>query len=160
MLVVLQQRGLDHERGYVDALRADGLEVTDLSNNSGEDAIERSLNAMRTGVDIIVQPALRDNNWFGRPDVLRRHEMHSSFGAWSYQVIDTKLAKETRGGTILQLSGPVDSTELNEEAEVCGIALRTLKRAKADLGIAATQKSGMHAGWQCELPPTANGGTR
>ena len=29
--------------------------------------------------------------------------MPSALGAWSYEVVDTKLAKETRGGTILQL---------------------------------------------------------
>ena len=33
VLVVLQQRGLDHERGYVDGLRAQKLIVVDLSNN-------------------------------------------------------------------------------------------------------------------------------
>jgi hypothetical protein len=27
-----------------------------------------------------------------------------AFGSWSYQVVDTKLAKETRGGTMLQLA--------------------------------------------------------
>jgi predicted RecB family nuclease len=96
--------GLDHERSYVDSLRADGLVATDLSNHLGDDAVERSLNAMGEGADVIIQPALRHDHWFGRPDVLRRHETRSSFGGWSYEVIDTKLAKETRGGTILQLA--------------------------------------------------------
>jgi len=59
---------------------------------------------MRRGVDVIVQPALRNGRWFGRPDVLRRFEQRSTLGEWSYRVVDTKLAKETRGGTILQLS--------------------------------------------------------
>jgi uncharacterized protein len=36
--------------------------------------------------------------------VLRRFEQRSTLGEWSYRVVDTKLAKETRGGTILQLS--------------------------------------------------------
>ena len=35
--------------------------------------------------------------------MLRRNGMPSALGAWSYEVVDTKLAKETRGGTILQL---------------------------------------------------------
>jgi uncharacterized protein len=36
--------------------------------------------------------------------VLRRVDAPSTFGAWSYEVIDTKLANETKGGTILQLA--------------------------------------------------------
>jgi uncharacterized protein len=52
---------------------------------------------------VILQPALRNGRWFGRPDVLRRNAMPSVLGAWSYEVVDTKLAEETRGGTILEL---------------------------------------------------------
>jgi predicted RecB family nuclease len=104
VLALLQKRGLDHERSYVDKLRAEGLQAIDLSDYLGDDAVARSLDAMRKGVDVVIQPALRHGRWFGRPDVLRRHEMDSALGSWSYQVIDTKLAKETRGGTILQLA--------------------------------------------------------
>ena len=66
--------------------------------------MDRSLNAMRAGTGIILQSALRNGRWFGRPDVLRRVETPSAFGPWSYEVFDTKLAKETRGGTVLQLA--------------------------------------------------------
>jgi uncharacterized protein len=103
-LDVLQQRGLEHERRYVNALRGEGLEVIDLAEGAVEDAIRRTSEAMRGGVDVIVQAALRDGRWFGRPDVLRRVATPSALGAWSYEVLDTKLAKETRGGTVLQLS--------------------------------------------------------
>jgi uncharacterized protein len=70
----------------------------------GEEVVTRSVEAIRTGVEVIVQPALRNGRWFGRPDVLRRNRMPSALGEWSYEAIDTKLAKETRGGTILQLA--------------------------------------------------------
>lgn len=103
-LDVLRQRGLEHERWYVNSLRAEGLEVVDLSEESVEDAIRKTSDAMRAGVDVIVQAAIRDGRWFGRPDVLRRVASPSSLGAWSYEVFDTKLAKETRGSTALQLS--------------------------------------------------------
>jgi uncharacterized protein len=97
VMLVLQQRGLDHERGYADALRAEGLVVVDLAEQGGDDAVARTLDAMRAGANVILQPALRNGRWFGRPDVLRRVETSSGLGAWSYQVVDTKLAKETRG---------------------------------------------------------------
>lgn len=104
VMLVLQQRGLDHERNYADSLRSDGLTVVDLEDHGGDDAVDRSLDAMRAGTNVILQSALRNGRWFGRPDVLRRVETPSTFGAWSYQVLDTKLAKETRGGTVLQLA--------------------------------------------------------
>ena len=102
-LVLLQERGLEHERRYVEQLREQGLGAIDLSVDSSEDAVARAADAMRAGVALIVQPALRNGRWFGRPDLLRRVETPSAFGPWSYEVVDTKLAKETRGGTILQL---------------------------------------------------------
>ena len=103
VLIVLRERGLDHERGYVDELRAQGLSITDLDGIMGDDAVRRSVEAIRAGADVILQPSLRNGRWFGRPDVLRRNGVPSALGAWSYEVVDTKLAKETRGGTILQL---------------------------------------------------------
>jgi predicted RecB family nuclease len=103
-MLVLQQRGLDHERSYADSLRADGLTVIDLADHAGDEAVDRSLDAMRAGTNVILQPALRNGSWSGRPDVLRRVETPSGFGAWSYEVVDTKLAKDTRGGTVLQLA--------------------------------------------------------
>ncbi len=65
--------------------------------------VAQTIDAMRSGADVIVQAALRDGRWFGRADVLQRVEQPSSLGAWSYEVTDTKLARETRAGTILQL---------------------------------------------------------
>jgi hypothetical protein len=59
---------------------------------------------MRAGAAVIFQATLRDGRWAGRPDVLRRVETLSALGPWSYEVVDTKLAKETRGGTVLQLA--------------------------------------------------------
>jgi predicted RecB family nuclease len=58
---------------------------------------------MKAGFSIIAQGALRADGWNGRPDILRRMETPSKFGPWSYEVIDTKLARETKGGTVLQL---------------------------------------------------------
>ena len=103
MLIVLRERGLEHERGYVDELRAQGLSITDLDGIMGEDAVRVPLKRFEQASTSSFNPALRNGRWFGRPDVLRRNGMPSALGAWSYEVIDTKLAKETRGGTILQL---------------------------------------------------------
>ena len=58
---------------------------------------------MHAGADVIVQAALGDDRWYGRPDVMLRVDAPSTLGGWSYQIVDTKLARETRAGTILQL---------------------------------------------------------
>ena len=58
---------------------------------------------MRDGADVIVQGALSDGPWFGKPDLLRRVSAPSGLGEWSYEIADTKLARETRAGAILQL---------------------------------------------------------
>ena len=103
-LAVLQERGMEHERQHVQRLRGEGLGVVDCSEGSIDEAVARTEAAMREGADVVVQAAARHGCWFGRPDVLRRVESASLLGPWSYEVFDTKLARETKGTTILQLS--------------------------------------------------------
>ena len=67
-------------------------------------AVAATTEAMRRGDTVIVQGALQSGQWSGRADVLRRVETPSNFGAWSYEVTDTKLARETKGNTVLQVS--------------------------------------------------------
>jgi predicted RecB family nuclease len=102
----LRQRGEAHERRYVEALRASGRAVTDLTAakaTTRPEALAATRDAMRSGADILVQAALGDDAWFGYADVLARVEVPSALGPWSYEVHDTKLARVTRGGAILQL---------------------------------------------------------
>lgn len=103
-LKLLWERGKEHEKKYVDSLHASGLNVVDLSGfkDPGE-AVAPTLAAMRSGADAIVQAALQHGGWHGRPDVMLRVERPSRLGRWSYEIADTKLARETRAGTILQL---------------------------------------------------------
>lgn len=104
LLDVLFRRGLEHEKAFVASLEADGHRIENLSDIKEPDAaIARTLDAMRAGVEVIVQGALGQNGWYGRPDVMRRVNLPSDLGAWSYEISDTKLARETRAGTLLQL---------------------------------------------------------
>ena len=101
---ILIKRGVEHEKSYVDSLRAQEQTIVDLSHiEHRDDLVLQTIEAMRRGVDAIVQGGLRDGRWFGKPDVLCRVLKPSEFGDWSYEIIDTKLSRETRGGTILQL---------------------------------------------------------
>lgn len=101
---LLRARGAQHEKGYVEHLKAQGRTIEVIYDGSGEDmAIAQTLEAMRAGVEIIVQGALRAGEFVGRADVLQRVDTASDLGAWSYEAIDTKLARETKAGTVLQL---------------------------------------------------------
>jgi hypothetical protein len=105
LLEVLRERGLRHEHDYVDHLRSSGLDVETLAGlEFNEDAVAATATAMRLGREVIVQGAFLADNWGGRADVLLRVETSSALGNWSYEVVDTKLSRETKGGTLLQLS--------------------------------------------------------
>src|SRR5437016_538649 len=106
LLQALFDRGLAHEHGYVEHLRQAGLEVIEIDGPAGIDQtrVDKTIEAMRVGAGVIVQGAFLRDGWAGRTDILKRVEVPSALGAWSYEVIDTKLARETKGATILQLS--------------------------------------------------------
>lgn len=104
LLQVLWERGARHEEGFVEHLKSQGLSVTVIDGTGVDDeAVTRTRDAMIAGDKVIVQGAFRANGWTGRTDILKRIETASDLGAWSYEVIDTKLARETKGGTVLQL---------------------------------------------------------
>src|SRR5262245_31889823 len=104
VLEVLAERGALHEQGYVDHLKANGLSVTAIGGVGVDSSVvTQTLEAMKAGAPIIVQGALQVAHWSGRADILRRVEKPSRLGSWSYEVVDTKLARETKGSTILQI---------------------------------------------------------
>ncbi|HEY7306559.1 MAG TPA: TM0106 family RecB-like putative nuclease [Bryobacteraceae bacterium] len=102
---ILQQRGIEHENAYIRHLESQGLTIANLRDLEGEqNALLQTRDAMEAGVDVVVQAALTDGNWFGRADVLRKMAHPSTLGDWSYEVYDCKLALETKAATILQIS--------------------------------------------------------
>ena len=104
-LELMWERGLAHEEAYIGHLEAAGCRVTRIEGvGIDASAVAATLAAMKGGDEVIVQGALAEGRWAGRMDVLRRVTVPSSLGDWSYEVVDTKLARETRSGTILQLS--------------------------------------------------------
>ena len=99
-LAVIQERGFEHERAYVASLQSAGLTVIDLTNEHEGPAAAKTLDAMASGVDVIVQGALSHEAWFGRPDVLRKTSVAPQT---IYEPYDCKLARQTKATTILQL---------------------------------------------------------
>ena len=104
-LEIVRQLGMEHERAYLRYLETMGFQVSDLREMVNDSqAVAETVALMKRGVDAISQGALAKGRWFGRPDVLRKTAQASKLGPWSYEVYDCKLALETKGATILQLS--------------------------------------------------------
>jgi predicted RecB family nuclease len=103
---VIRERGLRHEAAYLTHLEEqEQLTITNLGAVKDEQQVlEETLRLMDLGAAVIAQGALADAGWLGRPDVLRKVTQPSVQWPWSYQVVDTKLSRETKAATILQLS--------------------------------------------------------
>jgi uncharacterized protein len=103
-LEALKQKGEEFEKGYINQQREAGKTVVEISRGNAEEAVAKTLEAIKQGVDIIYQARLELDIWNGWADFLIKVEKQSKFGDWSYEVMDTKLSKETRAGAILQIS--------------------------------------------------------
>lgn len=104
LLEVQWERGKQHENAFVEHLNGQGLTSILIEGFDINDAaLADTISAMRSGIEVIVQGALGGGSWAGRADILRRVDSPSELGAWSYEALDTKLARVTKGGTILQL---------------------------------------------------------
>src|SRR5690606_38080175 len=103
-LLLLQRKGDAWERRYLDELRAGTPGLVEIPTTAPRsNQIEQTRAAMHSGAPIIFQAALTAPGWFGRADFLRRVPVPSTLGAWSYEVLDTKLAREPRASHVLQL---------------------------------------------------------
>lgn len=123
MLELLRQRGLDHERTYLDLLSTEGRSIVNLDQtpSSGaaapeegrgraadlRDSATRTRQALVDGEDVVYQGTFLDDVsspwWLGHADFLRRVDSPSTLGPWSYEPEDTKLSRVVRAAAVLQL---------------------------------------------------------
>ena len=104
---LLRSKGEEHEQAFLEALRAAGRRVVEVRLNAARDFEEgtrRTAEAMRAGADYVYQAVFFSSGWRGIADFLERVDRPSALGAWSYQVLDTKLARHPRPEHALQLS--------------------------------------------------------
>jgi uncharacterized protein len=105
---LLRERGQAHERAYVQHLVSEGLAVVEVPQDQTPDSrVKATIEALQSGVDVVYQGAFAGQGWVGYADILRKVPSpgsHSALGDFHYEPYDTKLARETRGGTILQLA--------------------------------------------------------
>jgi uncharacterized protein len=115
-LDVLHVRGLAHESRYLADLEAAGRKVTRIEADATiEDRGERLRRAaaqteaaIRRGDDVIYQATFFDGRWLGHADFLLRVEKASGLGTWSYEIVDTKLARHTKASALIQICSYVE----------------------------------------------------
>lgn len=98
----IRLRGTEFETGYLNSLKSQGLRVAEI-NDDEIDPVSKTIQAMQEGFDVIYQARLKTDSWSGRADFLIKVEQPSKFGDYAYEVWDTKLASNTKAGTLLQI---------------------------------------------------------
>lgn len=91
MMKKLREDGVLHEKEIVQRL---GPFEEMPSGGSSEERFAATLEAMKRGAGLIYQGTLMDDDWVGRPDLLKRAEGRSNFGDWFYEAADIKSSRE------------------------------------------------------------------
>jgi len=104
--VLLQEKGMEHERAYLERLRSEGRSIAEISaEGTLPQQVEATRQALRDGPDVIYQGAFLVGRWHGYSDfLLKRDDTASALGGFAYDVADTKLARSAKAKHVLQLS--------------------------------------------------------
>src|SRR5262249_7859262 len=100
------RKGREHEAAYLQRLKDEGKTVVEVSlepDLDWERAASETVEAMRAGVEVVYQAVLVADRWRGVADFLQRVDLPSRLGSWSYEALDTKLARTAKPAYILQL---------------------------------------------------------
>lgn len=102
---LLQRLGIAHEQAYLERLRSEGRSIAEIPADLDLAArVDRTLEAMRGGVEVIYQGALLASPWHGYSDFLLKVDgVRSALGSFAYDVADTKLARTAKPKHIMQL---------------------------------------------------------
>jgi len=99
--------GDEHEKRCRERLRQAGFTIAEIDTGLGWDQVEKAaaatIDAMRSGVDVVYQATFIDTPWTGHADFLVRVETPSALGDWSYEPVDAKLAQTAKVRALLQL---------------------------------------------------------
>ena len=102
---LFQNKGFEHEARYLAYLRQQYGSVVDIQQDGLKDeaAFTKTRQVLHSGVPVVFQATFLSAPWVGHADFLVRVETPSKLGSYSYEVVDTKLAKTSRAKFLLQL---------------------------------------------------------
>ena len=100
------EKGDLHELEYLKELKKKYKKVLDLKSNkiTREEKIEKTLQGMKDGFEVIHGGYLKKDRWLGEFDFLIINKnLKSNFGDYSYEITDTKHTKKPKPDHIIQL---------------------------------------------------------
>ncbi len=101
---LLQKKGLNHEAAYLQQLKDSGKQVVEISQKLPfAERVEQTKKAIDDGADVVFQAVFYNHPWRGDADFLLKCDTPSQLGNFSYEVLDTKLAKTPNPKHIIQL---------------------------------------------------------
>jgi len=103
---LLRRKGEEHEAAYLAELRGQGRQVVDVIGADRwdfEGSARATIEAMRTGAEVVYQATFVLGDWRGRADFLERVEQPTALGGWGYEALDAKLARAEKPTYVLQL---------------------------------------------------------
>lgn len=102
---LIQAKGHAYEAHFVAALKGRHQTFIDIAGLGGslQQKVSATEAAMRDGIEVIYQATLLNGQFIGHADFLRKVPRPSTLGNWSYEVLDTKLARSTKAKFIIQL---------------------------------------------------------
>ncbi|TDE10116.1 TM0106 family RecB-like putative nuclease [Jiangella asiatica] len=102
---VVRRRGDEHEAAVLAEMSATHRVVSIPRSVGPAEAEDLTLTAMKDGADRIFQATFYDGRWRGYADFLIRNDEHPShLGPWSYDIADTKLARQVKASALLQMA--------------------------------------------------------
>ncbi|MBN2338845.1 MAG: TM0106 family RecB-like putative nuclease, partial [Acidobacteria bacterium] len=102
-LALLREKGFEHERRYLEALKREGLRVVEIEGSGAlGERVRQTRVAMAGGADVVYQGALHSGKWHGYADFLRLAGREGA-GRPLYEAVDTKLSRRATPAHIMQL---------------------------------------------------------
>lgn len=106
---MLTELGDAHEHAHLRALIDEGrvvarIEMPKPTLEGLRGAHQATVDAMRTGADVVFQATFFDGRFRGHADFLYRVEKPSDLGEWSYEPYDAKLARSAKVTALVQLA--------------------------------------------------------
>lgn len=101
---LLQEKGFKHEAQYLEQLRREGKSIIEIPKQPKlHERVELTRQALQSGADVVYQGVLFKDNWRGDADFLIKVNTPSNLGDFSYEVLDTKLARRAEAKHVIQL---------------------------------------------------------
>lgn len=139
---LLMDKGLTHERAYLEALKREGADVFEVASRARGETFaqwtERVAGVLAEGHDVVYQYPFVHDGLRGVADFLIRVDEPSSLGEFSYEPVDAKLARaEAKPGHVLQLCFYADALD--------SLQGRRPDRVHLVLGSGTTESIGLRA---------------